>query len=508
MAMMAGGSVVVPANRGRGGARGGVVDEDDKLVFETSKGVEPIMSFDDMGIKDDLLRGIYNYGYEKPSAIQQRAVVPIIRGRDVIAQAQSGTGKTSMIALTVCQVVDTQSREVQALILSPTRELATQTEKTILALGNFINIQAHACVGGKSVGEDIRRLESGVHVVSGTPGRVCDMIKRRTLRTRAIKMLVLDESDEMLSRGFKDQIYDVYRYLPPELQTGEKKADPEALPSPEEVAMHVSLAAIYYEDQHPWMIDLDLRLSLLSPQFLMPEEYRRNRIVPEDEKDHTTNLNDGDGTVDDGRRSELDETAMAGMGCSDGIRVVLISATLPNEILEMTSKFMTDPVRILVKRDELTLEGIKQFFVAVEREEWKFDTLCDLYDTLTITQAVIFCNTKRKVDWLTEKMRSNNFTVSSMHGDMPQKERDAIMQEFRAGDTRVLITTDVSLVINYDLPNNRELYIHRIGRSGRFGRKGVAINFVKSDDIKILRDIEQYYSTQIDEMPMNVADLI
>ncbi|KAI8538486.1 hypothetical protein RHMOL_Rhmol09G0107500 [Rhododendron molle] len=396
MAMMAGGSVVVPANRGRAGARGGVVDEDDKLVFETSKGVEPIMSFDDMGIKDDLLRGIYNYGYEKPSAIQQRAVVPIIRGRDVIAQAQSGTGKTSMIALTVCQVVDTQSREVQALILSPTRELATQTEKTILALGNFINIQAHACVGGKSVGEDIRRLENGVHVVSGTPGRVCDMIKRRTLRTRAIKMLVL---------------------------------------------------------------------------------------------------------------------------------VVLISATLPNEILEMTSKFMTDPVRILVKRDELTLEGIKQFFVAVEREEWKFDTLCDLYDTLTITQAVIFCNTKRKVDWLTEKMRSNNFTVSSMHGDMPQKERDAIMQEFRAGDTRVLITTDVwargldvqqantlfhlvSLVINYDLPNNRELYIHRIGRSGRFGRKGVAINFVKNDDIKILRDIEQYYSTQIDEMPMNVADLI
>ncbi|EDS30379.1 DEAD box ATP-dependent RNA helicase [Culex quinquefasciatus] len=170
------------------------------------------------------------------------------------------------------------------------------------------------------------------------------------------------------------------------------------------------------------------------------------------------------------------------------------------------------------ENDELTLEGIKQFFVAVEREEWKFDTLCDLYDTLTITQAVIFCNTKRKVDWLTEKMREANFTVSSMHGDMPQKERDEIMKEFRSGQSRVLITTDVwargidvqqvSLVINYDLPNNRELYIHRIGRSGRFGRKGVAINFVKSDDIRILRDIEQYYSTQIDEMPMNVADLI
>ncbi|KAL6547658.1 hypothetical protein OROHE_009363 [Orobanche hederae] len=427
-----------------GGARLAMVEDDAKLVFETSKGVEPIMSFDEMGIKEDILRGIYNYGFEKPSAIQQRAVLPIIAGRDVIAQAQSGTGKTSMIALAVCQIVDTKSSEVQALILSPTRELAAQTEKVILAIGDFMNVHAHACIGGKSVGEDIRKLEHGVHVVSGTPGRVCDMIKRRTLRTRSIKLLILDESDEMLSRGFKDQIYDVYRYLPPELQ------------------------------------------------------------------------------------------------------VVLISATLPNEILEITSKFMTDPVRILVKRDELTLEGkdicwllslspvidtkehlliiaeahngIKQFFVAVEKEEWKFDTLCDLYDTLTITQAVIFCNTKRKVDWLTAKMRENNFTISSMHGDMPQRERDAIMEEFRRGETRVLITTDVwargldvqqvSLVINYDLPNNRELYIHRIGRSGRFGRKGVAINFVKSDDIKILRDIEQYYSTQIDEMPMNVADLI
>ena len=266
------------------------------------------------------------------------------------------------------------------------------------------------------MGEDAKVLDRGVHLVSGTPGRVFDMIKRRNLRTRNIKTLVLDEADEMLNKGFKEQIYDVYRYLPPETQ------------------------------------------------------------------------------------------------------VVLVSATLPVDVLEMTSKFMTDPIRILVKRDELTLEGIKQFFVAVEKEEWKFDTLCDLYDTLTITQAVIFCNTKKKVDWLTEKMRANNFTVSAMHGDMPQKVRDAIMGEFRGGTTRVLITTDVwargidvqqvSLVINYDLPFNRENYIHRIGRSGRYGRKGVAINFVKADDVGVLRDIEQYYSTQIDEMPVNVADLI
>ncbi|KAJ9508800.1 hypothetical protein QJQ45_028113 [Haematococcus lacustris] len=394
------------------------MEDDAELSFETSKGVKVITSFDHMNLKEELLRGLYAYGFEKPSAIQQRAVLPIVAGRDVIAQAQSGTGKSSLIAVTTCQLLDITMREVQVLILSPTRELACQTEKVILAVGEYMNVQAHACIGGKSLGEDIRKLENGVHAVSGTPGRVFDMIKRKTLRTRHIKTLVLDEADEMLAQNFKDQIYDIYRYLPPETQAS----------------------------------------------------------------------------------------------------VVLVSATLPAEVLEMTNKFMTDPIRVLVKRDELTLEGIKQFFVAVEREEWKFDTLCDLYDTLTITQAVIFCNTKRKVDWLTEKMLQSNFTVASMHGDMVQKERDAIMGEFRSGAARVLITTDVwargldvqqvSLVINYDLPNNRELYIHRIGRSGRFGRKGVAINFVRNDDIRILRDIEQYYSTQIDEMPMNVAELI
>jgi len=373
-------------------------------------------SFDDMRLKEDLLKGIYAYGFEKPSAIQQRAIIPIIQGRDVIAQSQSGTGKTAVFSISILQNLDTTSNEIQALTISPTRELAEQTQKVLLALGDFMNVQCHACIGGKSIGEDIRRLDFGVQVVSGTPGRIFDMIQRKHLRTRNIKMLVIDEADEMLNRGFKEQIYDIYRYLPPSTQ------------------------------------------------------------------------------------------------------VVIVSATLPQEVIDMTSKFMNEPVRILVKRDELTLEGIKQFFVAVEREEWKFDTLCDLYDTLTITQAVIFCNTKKKVDWLATKMRENNFTVSAMHGEMPQKEREAIMEEFRSGGSRVLIATDVwgrgldvqqvSLVINYDLPNNRELYIHRIGRSGRFGRKGVSINFVKEDDIRILRDIEQYYSTQIDEMPMNVADLI
>jgi len=373
-------------------------------------------NFDDMNLKEELLRGIYAYGFEKPSAIQQRAIVPCIKGMDVIAQAQSGTGKTATFSIAILEKIDTGLRECQALILAPTRELAQQIQKVVMSLGDYMGAQCHACIGGTSVREDMRKLDVGQHIVVGTPGRVFDMISRKVLRPNDIKQFVLDEADEMLSRGFKDQIYDVFRHLNQEIQ------------------------------------------------------------------------------------------------------VILLSATMPAEVLEVTTRFMRDPVRILVKKEELTLEGIRQFYISVEREEWKLDTLCDLYETLTITQAVIFCNTRRKVDWLTEKMHQRDFTVSAMHGDMDQKERDVIMREFRSGSSRVLITTDllargidvqqVSLVINYDLPTNRENYIHRIGRGGRFGRKGVAINFVTEEDRRALQDIEKFYNTQIDEMPMNVADLI
>ena len=352
-------------------------------------------NFDDMNLKEELLRGIYAYGFEKPSAIQQRAIVPCIKGMDVIAQAQSGTGKTATFSIAILEKIDTSLRETQALILAPTRELAQQIQKVVMSLGDYMGAQCHACIGGTSVKEDMRKLDHGQHIVVGTPGRVFDMISRKVLRTNDIKQFVLDEADEMLSRGFKDQIYDVFRHLNQEIQ------------------------------------------------------------------------------------------------------VILLSATMPAEVLEVTTRFMREPVRILVKKEELTLEGIRQFYISVEREEWKLDTLCDLYETLTITQAVIFCNTRRKVDWLTEKMHQRDFTVSAMHGDMDQKERDVIMREFRSGSSRVLITTDllargidvqqVSLVINYDLPTNRENYIHRIGRGGRFGRKGVAINFVTDEDKRALQ---------------------
>uniref|UniRef100_A0A4W3ICH1 RNA helicase n=1 Tax=Callorhinchus milii TaxID=7868 RepID=A0A4W3ICH1_CALMI len=393
---------------------------------------EIVDNFDDMNLKETLLRGIYAYGFEKPSAIQQRAIMPCIKGYDVIAQAQSGTGKTATFAISILQQLELDMRESQALVLAPTRELAQQIQKVILALGDYMGASCHACIGGTNVRNEMQKLQAEApHIVVGTPGRVFDMLNRRYISPRWIKMFVLDEADEMLSRGFKDQIYEIFQKL------------------------------------------------------------------------------------------------------STNIQVVLLSATMPIDVLEVTKKFMRDPIRILVKKEELTLEGIKQFYINVEREsaynpygdlfcnslqEWKLDTLCDLYETLTITQAVIFLNTRRKVDWLTEKMHARDFTVSALHGDMDQKERDVIMREFRSGSSRVLITTDllargidvqqVSLVINYDLPTNRENYIHRIGRGGRFGRKGVAINFVTEEDKRILRDIETFYNTTVEEMPMNVADLI
>ncbi|EYB84565.1 hypothetical protein Y032_0314g2232 [Ancylostoma ceylanicum] len=375
-----------------------------------------VSSFDDMDLKQNLLRGIYAFGFEKPSAIQQRAIVPCTTGRDVIAQAQSGTGKTATFSISILQRIDENEPSVQALVMAPTRELAQQIQKVMCALGDYMNIKVHACIGGTSIRDDQRKLESGVHVVVGTPGRVNDMINRNVLQTSRIKMFVLDEADEMLSRGFKDQIYEVFKTLPQEVQ------------------------------------------------------------------------------------------------------VVLLSATMPADVLDVTNRFMRNPIRILVKKEELTLEGIRQFYINVQKDEYKFETLCDLYDAVNVTQAVIFCNTRRKVEQLTEQMTKKQFTVSSLHGDMEQQDRDVIMREFRSGSSRVLITTDllargidvqqVSLVINYDLPSNRENYIHRIGRSGRFGRKGVAINFITDNDARQLKDIESFYNTVIEEMPVSITDLL
>jgi len=389
---------------------------DNLEIAEDLQNFEKVDTFDNMGLRDELLRGIYSYGFERPSAIQQKAIVPTIRGKDVIAQAQSGTGKTATFAIGALQQINFNQRNCQALILAPTRELATQIQKVVLALGDYLGVKAHACIGGTRIRDDLQQLSDGVHVIVGTPGRVLDLLSRGFLDPSHIRTFILDEADEMLSRGFKDQIYDVFQHLPTEVQVG------------------------------------------------------------------------------------------------------LFSATMPPEALDITNNFMSGPLRILVKQEEVTLEGIRQFFINCEKEDWKLETLFDLYDTLNIAQAVIFCNTRKRVDWLTDQLRQRDFTVSATHGDLQPEERNKILTEFRTGSSRILITTDllargidvhgVSLVINYDLPRNFEKYIHRIGRSGRFGRKGVAINLVAYEDQARLKEIERFYNTVVEEMPANITDLI
>ncbi|CAD1810232.1 ATP-dependent RNA helicase eIF4A [Candida parapsilosis] len=394
-------------------ASNGITEIDSGLIESNYDNV--VHSFDDLNLKPNIVRGIFGYGYETPSAIQQRAILPITEGRDVLAQAQSGTGKTATFTISALQRIDENEKSTQALILAPTRELALQIKSVITSIGLYLKVTVHASIGGTSVSDDIEAFKSGAQIVVGTPGRIFDMIERRYFRTDKVKMFILDEADEMLSSGFKEQIYNIFRLLPETTQ------------------------------------------------------------------------------------------------------VVLLSATMPQDVLEVTTKFMNNPVRILVKKDELTLEGIKQFYINVEEEEFKFDCLVDLYDSISVTQAVIFCNTRSKVEFLTNKLREEKFTVSAIHSDLPQGERDTIMKEFRSGSSRILISTDllargidvqqVSLVINYDLPANKENYIHRIGRGGRFGRKGVAINFVTNKDVGMMREIEKFYSTQITEMPADIGSL-
>ena len=373
-------------------------------------------NFEDLNLKDKLLRGIYAIGFEKPSLIQKKAILPALDKRDIIAQAQSGTGKTATFSISLLNNIDETKKETQGIILAHTRELALQILTVIRGIGQYLNLTYNLSVGGTLVKDNIDELLKNPQIVIGTPGRVLDMINKKALNTLTLKMLVLDEADEMLSKIFSNQIYDIFRFLPNNIQVG------------------------------------------------------------------------------------------------------LYSATMTPEFFKLTNCFMRDPVKILVKNEELTLEGIKQFYINLEKNDNKFDTLCDIYEACTISQTIIYCNSKKSVDELNTKLLNANFSVECMHGDMTQSERNVIVKNFRNGDSRVLISTDllsrgidiqqVSLVINYDIPNNIESYIHRIGRSGRFGRKGTAINFVTYYDTRKLEELEQFYSTQIEPLPMNFQELI
>lgn len=380
--------------------------------------VKSYQSFDDMGLKSQLLKGIYSYGFEKPSSIQKKAIVPIINNNDIIAQSQSGTGKTGAFTIGLLELIDSSKDETQGLILAPTRELATQIYSVIKNISSYIeDIKIRLSIGGTRNREYNKWIEEKKdHIIIGTAGRVLDNIKRKKMDVGDLKLLVLDEADEMLSKGFLDQIHSIIREIPSKT------------------------------------------------------------------------------------------------------KVALFSATLPPEVLDLSQKIITNPINIMVKKEELTLEGIKQFYVAVEKKAYKIDTLIDLYETISVTQCIIFINRKRDAEYVYDELKKNNFGVDIITGNMEQDERNNVIKQFRAGTSRILITTgllsrgfdvqQISLVINFDLPIDKESYIHSSGRCGRWGRKGCVINFVTKSEYYNMKKIEQYYNTVIEELPMNVADYI
>lgn len=377
--------------------------------------VKTIENWEDLDCKLELLRGIYAYGFERPSPIQKKAICPMFDGKDIIAQAQSGTGKTACFSIGTLQHIDTSCNKTQAMILSPTRELSLQTYKVVKAIGNqFKNLTIQLLVGGTSTDTDIENLRSNTpHVIIGCPGRVHDMLRRKKLLPEDLTLIVLDEADEMLSQGFKEQVYNIFQYLP------------------------------------------------------------------------------------------------------NNVQVALFSATMPNEVDSLTSKFMRNPVKVLVKAELLTLEGIQQYYVALESDEQKYDTLKDLYGTISLSQSIIYCNSTKRVQDLYDAMIQDNFPVCQIHSQMEKDERLQSFNDFLDGTSRVLISSNVtargidiqqvSTVINFDVPKCVHTYLHRIGRSGRWGRKGMGINFVTRRDTRKLREIEEHYSTQINELPANFA---
>jgi len=361
-------------------------------------------------VKIPLLRGIYSYGFENPSPIQKKAIVPMFNKKDIIAQAQSGTGKTGCFSIGVLQLIDVTKNTTQAMILSPTRELSIQTKEVVDALGSqFTGLRTHLLIGGTSTDEDARVLqEKPPHIVIGCSGRVYDMLNRKKLNSKNIVILVIDEADEMLSDGFKEQVYNIFQFLP------------------------------------------------------------------------------------------------------NAIQVALFSATMPPELNVLTKKFMRNPVEIFVKAEQLTLEGINQYYVALDNDNQKYDTLKDIYGNISISQCIIYCNSITRVTDLYEAMHADGFPVCHIHSNMDKNQRTQNYMDFKNGKFRVMISSNVtsrgidiqqvSTVINFDVPKCVHTYLHRIGRSGRWGRKGVGINFVTQRDMRTLKDIEAFYGTQIKEL--------
>ena len=383
-------------------------------TLDTTRDTTPtqeMQSWDELDAKPLLLRGIYAHGFEAPSPIQKLAIKPIFAGQDVIAQAQSGTGKTGCFSIGTLQIIDTTRRCAQALLLSPTRELAIQTKGVLEALGSLMpDLRTQLLVGGTSTEDDMRQLQrNSPQVLIGCPGRVYDMLNRKKIACKDLRIIILDEADELLSDGFKDQVYQIFQFMP------------------------------------------------------------------------------------------------------SNIQVALFSATLPPELHTLTEKFMRNPVKILVKAEQLTLEGIRQYYVALHNDDQKYDTLKDIYGALSVSQCIIYCNNVKRVSDLYHAMQADNFPVCQIHSGMEKADRLNSYEEFKSGKQRVLISSNVtargidvqqvSTVINFDVPTCHHTYLHRIGRSGRWGRKGVGINFVTAHDLRLIKEFEQYYHTTIPELP-------
>jgi len=378
--------------------------------------VKAYETFDEMGLSDILTRGIYNYGFEQPSRIQQLAIIPMSQGNDILAQSQSGTGKTGAFTIGALSTVDPSLKAPQVLVICPTRELSQQTERVAQAIGLYMHLKVLSATGGNQIRSDVNALKAGAQFIVGTPGRIFDLICRGELTVEHIRYVILDEADQMLEDLFADQIR-----------------------------------------------------SILNSKF------------------------------------------------PTATRLALFSATMPQNVLEIAENYLSSPVRILLPPDEVTLEGIKQYYVSLEREDWKLPVLLDLYQQITVNQALIYVNKRQKAEWLAKQLSSHGFTLEFIHGDMEVAERKKRMDDFRSGMTRVLISTDllargidvqqVSLVINYEMPIQRENYVHRIGRSGRYGKKGSAINLVCGDELNTIKEIESHYSTSISELPEDLSEL-
>ena len=371
-------------------------------------------SFDDFDLNDNLLRGIYSYGFENPSDIQCKALPIINNKRDLIAQAQSGTGKTGAFTIGSLNLLDVDLKKTQILILNPTYELVNQNYDVMKALSQYMDVSIMKVVGKTSLEECKLDLQKEPQIIIGTPGRVLDMINKRYLFTQNIKLLIFDEADEMLSGGFQENMYHIIKYIPKTTQ------------------------------------------------------------------------------------------------------ICLFSATRTDRTLELSERFLNNPETILVENKDVTLEGIQQFKVVIN-EEWKYDTLIDIYNLVNISQCIIYINYKNKLMNIYDELIRNNYPVDFIHGEITKSEREKKLLDFKNGQTRILLSTDLlsrgidiqqlNLVINYDLPKSKETYVHRIGRSGRYGRKGVAINFITNRELGYLNELEEHYNIKIDDLPQNVGEI-